>query len=64
MLNSGAPIVEQIRRDKGANELLLAQIKSGQSRPHRNGVDITDEAVADAQVRLATAISILAVYDA
>ncbi len=64
MLSSGTPILEQIRRDKGANEFLLAQIESGQLRPHRDAVDITEEVIADAQVRLARATSILGLYDA
>ena len=53
--------LDEVRRARGDNLYWLGQLKRG-FRPHRDGVDITEEFEADTQRRLALADSILAAY--
>jgi len=62
MLPAQNAFIEQVRRDVGNHEFHLAQIAGGQFRPHRDGVDITDEFVADARSRRDLGISIIRFY--
>jgi len=53
--------IDQVRRDRGDNLYWLQQLELG-FRPHRDGIDITEEFEADTRSRLALADRILAGY--
>ncbi len=53
--------IDRVRRDWGNNLYWLRQLEAG-FRPHRDGVDITEEFAADTRRRFALADGILANY--
>lgn len=53
------PALDQIRRERAGHIANLVLIEIGAMRPHRDGVDITEEVKANALGRIALADAIL-----
>jgi hypothetical protein len=54
------PFIEQTTRELGGHLATIELIEVGIIRPHRDGIDITEEVLADARHRVALARRILA----
>ncbi len=62
MHTSELAFITQTRRDLGDSRLAIMMIEAGIHRPHRDGADITQEALTDLRRRERDASAILARY--